>query len=341
MQKREINKKNNVVVAVSGGMDPIHIGHVRLIQEAKKLGDKLIVILNNDNWLKKKKIHIFMHQKERKEILESIKGVDEVVITSHPKNPGYMDVGKELLKIKPDIFANGGDRKAEKDIPEAEVCKKIGCKMVFNVGKGGKVQSSSWLLVKYVNKLKPIRKLNINKILNELDVVFKRSKIKFPDKLRVKTSKIILKLMNRKRGFGLFVILGWQNKWRKYTDLPDSGQDIYIKHHQNILKHYRSHKHDIETTVNFDGAILVDAKGNIVHSGIIIEGLRPHLIADKINPGHFKDLSEQFGFGEKVHSRHLSAITASYIFKDTTVFTVSEENDSFHVFEGGKIVFSA
>ncbi|MDP3696782.1 MAG: adenylyltransferase/cytidyltransferase family protein [Candidatus Taylorbacteria bacterium] len=344
--------KRKVVVAVSGGFDPIHIGHIRMFQEAKKLGDsprsggagKLVVILNNDNWLKKKKVHIFIHQKERKEILESIEGVDEVVLTHHSRNPKDMSVSGEILKIKPDIFANGGDRKAEKDILEGEACRKVGCKMVFNIGQGGKVQSSSWLLAKYVNKVKPARKLNIKKILKELEAVFKNSppeaeKIKFPAKLRIKTSKIILKLMNRKRGFGLFIILGWQNKWRKYTDLPDSGQDIYVKHHQNILKHYRSRKHDIETTVNFDGAILVDRHGNIVHSGIIIEGLRPHIIADKIHPGHFKDLSEQFGFGEKVHSRHLSAITASYIFKGTTVFTVSEENDSFHVFEGGKIIY--
>lgn len=336
-----MNKKGGkkIVVAVSGGMDPIHIGHIRLIKEAKKLGDKLIVILNNDNWLKKKKAHIFMHQKERKEILEAIEGVDEVVITSHPKNPKDMSVSREILKVKPDIFANGGDRKSEKDILEGEACRKVGCKLVFNVGQGGKVQSSSRLLAKYVNKLKPVRKLKINKILGELLVVFNKSKIKLPLKLRIKTSKIILRLMNHKRGFGLFIILGWQHKWRKYTDLPDSRQDIYVKHRQNVLKHYKSHKHDIETTVNFDGAILVNSQGDIVHSGIIIEGLRPHIIADKINPGRFKDLSEQFGFGEKVHSRHLSAITASYIFKGTMAFTVSEENDSFHVFEGGKIVY--
>jgi len=146
--------------------------------------------------------------------------------------------------------------------------------------------------------------------------------------------------MNRKSGFGLFIILGWQNKWRKYTDLPDSGQDIYVKHHQNILKHHYSHKYDIETTMNFDGAILIDKKGNIVHSGIIIEGLRPRVIANKINPGHFKDLSEQFGFSEKVHSRHLSAITVSYIFKGTTVLTVSEENNTLHIYEAGKIIYS-
>jgi len=335
---KEKNKKT--IVAVSGGFDPIHIGHIRLLKEAKKLGDKLVVILNNDNWLKKKKSHIFMHQSERKEIIGSIKEVDEVVITRHPRNPKDMSVSREILKIKPDIFANGGDRKAEKDILETEACRKVKCKLVFNVGQGGKVQSSSWLLTKYVNKVKPVRKLKVGKILKELKVVFRGSKIKFPEKLRLKTSKIILQLMNRKRGFGLFVILGWKSRWNKYTDMPDMQQDIYKKHHQNLFKHYHSHKHDIETTVNFDGAILIDAKGNIVHSGIIIEGLRPGVVADRINPGKFKDLSEQFGFKGKVHSRHLSAITASYIFQGTTVFTVSEENDSFHVFENGKIIYS-
>ncbi len=342
-------KKKEIIVAVSGGFDPIHIGHIRMFREAKKLGNRLVrsdsasvrlvVILNNDNWLKKKKAHIFMRQNERKEIIEAIEDVDQVVMTSHPKNPKDMSVCRELLEIKPDIFANGGDRKSEKDIPEAEICKRIGCKMFFNVGRGGKVQSSSWLLAKYVSKIKPARKLKINKISDELKIVFNKSKIRFPEKLRLKVSEIILRLMNRKNGFGLFIILGWQNKWRKYTDLPDAGQDIYVKHHQNILRHYKNHRYDIETTVNFDGAILINSKGDIVHSGIIIEGLKPRVVANKVNPGRFSDLSEQFGFDEKVHSRHLSAITASYIFKGTTVFTVSEENDSFHVFEGGKIIY--
>ncbi len=85
---------------------------------------------------------------------------------------------------------------------------------------------------------------------------------------------------------------------------------------------------------------ILDKDGNILDSGIIIEGLRPKIVANKIHPGKFKDLSQQFGFKGKVHSRHLSAIAASYIFKGTTVFTVSEENDSFHVFENGRIVYS-
>lgn len=143
-----MNKKTKIV-AVSGGFDPVHIGHVRMFEAAKKLGDKLVVILNNDNWLKKKKGYVFMHEKERKEIIEAFKMVDKVVITKHSKNSKDTSVCSELLKIKPNIFANGGDRKLD-NIPEVQVCREIKCQMVFNVGKGGKVQSSSWL----VNKTK-------------------------------------------------------------------------------------------------------------------------------------------------------------------------------------------
>ena len=146
------NKKKKVVVAVSGGFDPIHIGHIRMFEEAKKLGTHLLVIVNNDNWLRAKKQHIFMPDKERKEVIESLKSVDKVVLTGHKKNPSDMSVCAELMKYKPDIFANGGDRK-KSNIPEVPVCEKIGCRMVFSVGKGGKIQSSSWLLEEYIKKV--------------------------------------------------------------------------------------------------------------------------------------------------------------------------------------------
>jgi len=140
--------KGKRIVVVSGGMDPIHVGHVRLFKAAKKLGDKLVVILNNDNWLNKKKGFFFMPQNERKEIVESIDCVNKVVITNHLRYPKDMSVCHELKKIRPHIFANGGDRTKD-NIPEVDVCKEISCEMVFNVGAGGKVQSSSWLLRKY------------------------------------------------------------------------------------------------------------------------------------------------------------------------------------------------
>lgn len=149
--------KKAKIVAVSGGFDPLHIGHVRLFLEAKKLGEKLVVILNNDNWLRKKKGYVFMPQRERKEIIEALASVDRVIVTAHRRNPQDMSVCVELAKIKPHIFANGGDR-TKKNIPEIAVCKKIGCKMVFGVGRGGKIQSSSWLLEKYAQSLMRKRK---------------------------------------------------------------------------------------------------------------------------------------------------------------------------------------
>ncbi|MDP3985566.1 MAG: adenylyltransferase/cytidyltransferase family protein [bacterium] len=132
------------VVAVSGGFDPVHIGHVRLFEDARALGTKLVVILNNDHWLMKKKGFVFMPQHERAEVIAALRAVDAVVLTSHGENPADMSVCAELRELRPDIFANGGDRKFD-NVPEVGVCDEIGCEMVFNVGRGGKVQSSSRL----------------------------------------------------------------------------------------------------------------------------------------------------------------------------------------------------
>ncbi|MFH1400604.1 MAG: adenylyltransferase/cytidyltransferase family protein [Nanoarchaeota archaeon] len=132
-------------VAVSGGFDPLHVGHVRLFNEARKLGDELVVILNNDHWLTAKKGYVFMKQDERKEIIEALASVSRVVITDHPAQPDDMSVCAILETLRPDIFANGGDRKID-NTPEEELCKKIGIKTVYNIGVGGKVQSSSDLV---------------------------------------------------------------------------------------------------------------------------------------------------------------------------------------------------
>jgi len=140
-------KRERIVVAVSGGFDPIHIGHIRMFQEAKALGDELVVILNNDNWLNKKKDYIFMKEEERKEILEALSVVDRVVLSAHAENPEDMSVCSELRSIRPHVFANGGDRK-EDNVPEVVVCNEIKCELVFNVGYGGKIQSSSELVEK-------------------------------------------------------------------------------------------------------------------------------------------------------------------------------------------------
>lgn len=133
------------IVCVSGGFDPIHIGHVRMIQEAAKYGE-VVVILNNDNWLRAKKGFVFMPEVERMEIVAALKGVSKVILTGHEEFPKDHSVCFELEYLRPDIFCNGGDRK-EGCIPtaEEEVCKRLGIQMLFNVG-GGKIQSSSELV---------------------------------------------------------------------------------------------------------------------------------------------------------------------------------------------------
>lgn len=137
-------KSANRIIAVSGGFDPIHFGHVRMIREASALGDELVVILNNDHWLMKKKGYVFMPQEQRKEIIEALEGVARVVLTRHKSDCVDMSVCDALREIRPQVFANGGDRFAD-NIPEAVLARELGIECLFNVGQGGKVQSSSWL----------------------------------------------------------------------------------------------------------------------------------------------------------------------------------------------------
>ena len=143
-----INKKLNsmkdkkeIIVAVSGYFNPLHIGHIRMFEQAKKLGTKLLVILNNDKQVKLKGSVPFMDEKERMEIIKALKAIDEVILSIDKDKT----VCKTLKLIKPHIFANGGDRKLD-NIPEVDICKEINCKMIFNIGRGGKIQSSSSLL---------------------------------------------------------------------------------------------------------------------------------------------------------------------------------------------------
>lgn len=157
---KQSSPKEKIVVATAGGFDPLHIGHVRLIKEARKLGDRLIVILNNDHWVKRKKGYVFMPEQERKEILLAIEEVDEVVITKHKPNNKDSSVMRELKLIRPNIFARGGDTspKAPNGDQELLLCKQLGIRMIFGIGHGSKVQSSSKLVKKARNK-KPLKKI--------------------------------------------------------------------------------------------------------------------------------------------------------------------------------------
>jgi len=140
------------IVVVSGGFAPLHVGHIRYLNEAKKLGDYLVVILNSDDFLMKKKGFTFMVFEERYEILSYLRCVDLIIkcVDIDQTVCESLRLLKECLGDTAEIiFAKGGDRTIE-NVPEKEICEKLGIQMVFNVG-GQKVQSSSDLLKKIIN----------------------------------------------------------------------------------------------------------------------------------------------------------------------------------------------
>tara|TARA_R110000824_G_scaffold212696_1_gene399012 strand:+ start:100 stop:624 length:525 start_codon:yes stop_codon:yes gene_type:complete len=126
-------------VCVSGGFDPVHIGHLRMIQEASEHG-QVIVIVNSDDWLMRKKGYIFMPFAERCEILAGFRGVTNTIAVDDTDGT----VCEALRRIKPTYFANGGDRK-NNNTPEMDVCEEEGIRLLWNIG-GGKIQSSSTLV---------------------------------------------------------------------------------------------------------------------------------------------------------------------------------------------------
>jgi D-beta-D-heptose 7-phosphate kinase/D-beta-D-heptose 1-phosphate adenosyltransferase len=124
---------------LSGGFDPLHIGHVRMILAAADLGN-VIIATNSDRWLMKKKGYIFMPWEERAEVIRAVRGVEDVIRVDDTDGT----VCAALRRVKPDIFGNGGDRTKD-NTPEMEVCKELGIEMVWGLG-GTKIQSSSDLV---------------------------------------------------------------------------------------------------------------------------------------------------------------------------------------------------
>lgn len=136
-----------IIVAASGGFDPLHVGHIEYLEKAKALGDKLVVIVNRDDFLRKKKGYVFMSFEERCKIIAALGCVDEVVGCVD----NDMTVCKTLEILKPHIFAKGGDRTAN-EIPEAEICRRLKIKIVDGLGE--KIQSSSELVKQVEEKRK-------------------------------------------------------------------------------------------------------------------------------------------------------------------------------------------
>ena len=139
------------IAIVSGGFDPIHVGHIELMQKAKYLAGALIVIVNDDNFLTQKKGKPFMPFEERKKIVESVRYVD-MVIKCIDEDQSVCETLKGLASCRTLInnqthekllFCNGGDRTSGENTPEHALCIELGIEPVY--GLGDKIQSSSWL----------------------------------------------------------------------------------------------------------------------------------------------------------------------------------------------------
>lgn len=153
MKKIQKNPKKPIVVAVSGFFNPLHVGHLEMIEMAKKLGDKLVVIVNNDRQVKLKGRVMFMSETDRVKIIAALRDVDEVFLSVDRD----LTVCKSLAQVKPQIFANGGDRFNLKNVPEFPVCEALGIKMVDGLGQ--KIRASSEMIARAAKKNPIVRKV--------------------------------------------------------------------------------------------------------------------------------------------------------------------------------------
>ncbi len=142
----ESSEAERPTIMVSGGFDPVHAGHIRMIRAAAKYGD-VIVIANSDAWLHNKKGFVFMDFHQRSEILNAIKGV--ILVDSVDDSDGT--VCEAIRRLRPTYFANGGDR-GKHNTPEQNVCDELGIEMLWSIGGDEKVAASSDLVKSVVNK---------------------------------------------------------------------------------------------------------------------------------------------------------------------------------------------
>ncbi len=142
----QFRERGGKIYLTSGGFDPLHVGHLRCIQGTVDLASKakksmVVIVVNNDGFLIRKKGYAFMPIAERMEIISGLEGVGSVTTW----DDGGQTVKGAIEILKPDFFTKGGDRTDSSNVPEHDICELIGCEIIFGVG-GGKIQSSSTLV---------------------------------------------------------------------------------------------------------------------------------------------------------------------------------------------------
>ncbi len=156
-EENKIDGLKPIIVAVSGYFDPLHVGHLEYFGKAKSLGDFLVVIVNNDEQLRKNRniSQPFMKQEDRMDLIDTISFVDKVVLSIDKD----ASVCETLKSLKPDIFAKGGDMLFG-EVPETQICKELGIKMVHGLGAKIRSFNTSGKIQEYVGKETKMKEYN-------------------------------------------------------------------------------------------------------------------------------------------------------------------------------------
>jgi cytidyltransferase-like protein len=214
------------IVLVSGGFDPVHSGHIAYFKEARRLGDMLIVGVNSDAWLARKKGRSFMPINERVAIVENLKSVDGVILFND-NDGSAIEAIKNVRMLYPNadiVFANGGDR-TDKNIPEMDLVDDR-LEFVFGVGGVNKANSSSWILEEWKTP-KTGRAWGYYRVLHEVGANVKLKE------LTVNPKTCLSMQRHQHRAEFWFVAQGEATVYTVDTNSPERGLIASLEVHQN------------------------------------------------------------------------------------------------------------